>query len=110
MNGFRWMREGEVACAALPCGSVGVLLTNKEGDYTVSLQGMDAQGVFYVWHRAKLHVGDSLTVSFEAVEEADVSEPISVRDVRDEEAERRLLLGSYHRLRQELINEGLLAE
>ena len=46
----------------------------------------------------------------EAVEEADVSEPISVRDARDEEAERRLLLDSYHRLRQELIGEGLLAE
>lgn len=110
MNGFRWKKEGEEVCAALPCGSVGMLLTNKEGDCTVSLQGMDAQGVFYVWCRAKLRVGDSLTVGLEAVEEADVSEPISVRDARDEEAERRLLLDSYHRLRQELIGEGLLAE
>ena len=102
MNGFRWEKDGEVVCAALPSGSVGVLLSNKEGDYTVSLQGMDAQGVFYVWRRAKLRIGDSLTVGFEAVEEADVSEPVSVRDARDEEAERRLLLSSYHRLRQEL--------
>ena len=102
------IQSSETVSAAIEKGSVSIMVSNKEGDYSLYLGGTDADGVSYTWISRKLIENESFEIVFSDLEPSSVSEIISMRDVRDEESENRLLLDAYHRLKKELIDEGLL--
>lgn len=110
MKGFSLKIDNKTIHAALESGSSGIIISNKEGDYNISLHGMDDKGVYYVWYKKNLSVGDSMSIKHEIIEQSMVSEPIFIRDVNDEDAENKLLLDAYHKLKQELLDEGLISE
>lgn len=109
MKGFSLQIGDNITYAALETGSVGMLISNKSGEFTISLNGMDMQGTYYEWYNHKLCIGDSITLKYDSVDESMISKPIFVRDVNDKESEDKLLLDSYDKLRQELLEEGLIA-
>lgn len=110
MKGFILEIGKDTIYAALESGSVGIIISNKDGNYNISLNGMDDQGIFYVWYNKNLSIGDSMTLKYEIIEQIMVSKPSFIRDVRDEESENKLLLDSYYKLKQELLDEGLISE
>ena len=110
MRGFIVIQSQETVNAAIEKGSVSILISNKEGDYSVYVGGMDVDGVFYTWISRKLVENDSFEIRLSDFEPSSVSEFASKRDVRDEESENNLLLEAYYRLRNELVDEGLLKE
>lgn len=71
---------------------------------------MDEQTLSYTWLKSDLHIGDEITITFGDIDGLKVSKPISVRDFNDVEAERQSMLDSYRKLKQELLEEGLLKE
>jgi hypothetical protein len=110
MKGFVIEIAGNTTCAALEKGSVGIIITNKEGHSPIIVNGMDEQTLSYTWLKSELHIGDEITITFGDIDELKVSKPISVRDFHDVEAERQLMLDAYRELKQELLKEGLLKE
>ncbi len=110
MKGFVVKTKDCVTYAALNEGSVGIVITNKEGDYRLGINGMDTQGIAYVWQSDVLCVGDSISIEYDGIDKSMVSEPLLIRDVNDSKSENQLLLDSYYKLRQELLDEGLLSE
>ena len=108
MNGFSLKTKDNVFNAALEIGSVGILITNKEEDYTITLDGMDNRGIYFVWQKSLFAMGDSITIKYDEIDKSAVSEPIIVRDINDTKSEDERLLEAYNQLKQELIDEGLL--
>ena len=103
MRGFTVIQSSETVKAAIDNGSVSVIISNKEGDYSLNLGGMDEEGVFYTWISRPLIENESFEIIFNDIDSSSVSEVVSIRDVRDEESENRLLLEAYHRLKKELF-------
>ena len=98
-----------LAKAAIESGNVTVMITNKEGKYSLQLSALDSTGTIdHTWISRPLLEDEVLNVVFEEIDESSVSEVQSVRDFNDEVNETRLLLESYYRLRDELIQEGVL--
>lgn len=110
MIGFSLKRGNDVVYAAVQAGSIGVIISNKEGTLKVSLSGIDAHGVYYVWYDDKICIGDSILIKYENINEQMLSTPIFIRDVKDKESENKLLLDSYYKLKKELLAEGLLSQ
>lgn len=110
MKGFVVEIAGNTTCAALGKGSVGIIITNKEGHSPFIVNGMDEKTLSYTWLKSDLNVGDEITIKFCDINESKVSKPISVRNFNDVEAERQLMLDSYRELKQKLLEEGLLKE
>lgn len=108
MKGFSLQIGDQVVYAASENGTVGVLISNKEGELSINLNGMDSEGIYYSWYNKKIGVGDCFTITYNYIDEAVISKPIFVRDVADAESENKLLLTAYHELRQELLDKGIL--
>ena len=70
--------------------------------------GMDEQCLFPELCSEDLKPGDKFSITYEDIDESDVSMPVFIRDVNDKEQENQLLLASYNRLRKKLIEEGLI--
>ena len=50
MKGFAVLSSvSSSANAAIESGSVNVIITNKEGKYSLYLGGLDAKGISYTW-------------------------------------------------------------
>ncbi|MDR0940050.1 MAG: hypothetical protein LBN29_12020 [Mediterranea sp.] len=87
----------------------GLIITNKEDpeEYRVLFSGMNADSsVFYHWYGQPLEEGEVLRISYQEIGEAESSTPISIRDTRDKEQEKRLILENYYRLKEKLTKEG----
>ncbi|MCE5227861.1 MAG: hypothetical protein LLG05_18635 [Porphyromonadaceae bacterium] len=108
MKGFTLKFGNEIIPGAVNKGSSGVIISNKEWDFRLCFHGMDAEGLFPTWYEQDLKIGDSFTISYEDIDESNISQPIHIRDVTDLEGEDRLLLESYHRLKKQLMDEGLI--
>lgn len=109
MNGFSLKHNNEAICAALETGSIGIVISNKDGEFSISFNGMDSQGIYYEWYNQKICTNDSITVKYEHINESTVSQPISIRDMNNKKVEDKLLLNSYFKLKQELLDEGLIS-
>lgn len=109
MNGFTLRLDNKIISAALNSGSLGFIISNKGGEFTLCFNGVDEQRVIYTWFYDKLNVGDSFLISYEEIDSLTISIPINIRDVNNKEDEEcQLLLNSYCELRQELLDEGLI--
>ena len=105
MKGFTVRINDEVYNIALESGGVGVLITNKEGEYIVTLHGTDGKGVYHQWHKKKLQLGDILIIKPDSTLRS--VEPLQyVRDYEDREAIDKLQIAEYMRLKAELMDEG----
>ncbi len=87
---------------------VGIIISNKEGEYRITLNAMDEKGTSYIWLSKEINVGDSFIVKYDDIEESMETPSIEIRNPNNEEENNRLLLETYHKLKTELTNEGVL--
>lgn len=97
----------EVACA-LDSGIISVLLTNKSGNYRITCAGTDENSNSYTWYGENVKPGDSISACFSHLRENDLCRPISTKMYASAYNEKKWLLQEYIRMKQELIEEGLL--
>lgn len=108
MNGFSIKINEEFINIALDSGSVGILISNKEGNLEVCINGMDCNGVYYVWYNKEMIMNQSIDIEFKTISHSVISKPIFIRNVNDTKHEEKLLLESYHKLKNDLLAQGLI--
>ena len=106
MKGFTVLRDGKPLHAVVENGVTSIVISNKEGHYSIYVGGTEANGLSYTWLSEALAENDVIEVRFEEFDLSSVSEAVSIHDSRDEEATDRLLLESYYRVKKELKDEG----
>ncbi len=107
MKGFVLNTGNETLSGGLGNGITGVHISNKEGIYRLIFGGMDGDGVFYTWYRVDRERGDSFTRCYDEI--VDVSPAKTAPDNRNTAEDDKRALESYHKLKQELIDEGLIS-
>ncbi len=108
MNGFTIKHNDKELHIALPTGGVTLLIINKEGKFNIHCQGMDRDATFYSWHEEELKTGDTVTLCYGEQDAATISQPIYVHKRESQISEDQELLANYHKMKQELMDEGLL--
>ena len=106
MKGFVLNTGNESLSGGLENGITNVHISNKEGLYRLIFGGMDDDGVFYTWYRANLELGDSFSLCYDEI--VSVSSAKKSLDNRNTAEDDQYALESYHKLKQELIKEGLI--
>ena len=106
MKGFVLKTDNRAISARLDTGVTSMLISNKEFYYKLDLSALDNNNVSYIWHKAELRLNDVFTISYEEI--ADISPVQEIRDLKDMNENDLRALESYHSLKQELINEGLI--
>ncbi|MBE6307763.1 MAG: hypothetical protein E7087_00425 [Bacteroidales bacterium] len=110
MNGFIIKAGEENIYAALKSGSFGIIISNKEGDFNISINGMDENALFYSWEHRKLNLNEVITIAFDTLDESVISTPTNIRDVNNTIQEQELELELYYKLKKELLDKGLISE
>lgn len=103
MRGFILKTGGKVILGGLDSGITSVLISNKEGPYRLCFGSMDDKNLSYTWYAADLEQGESFIITYDEIEH--VSEPQRIGDGRNTHEDDLRLLESYHKLKQELIEE-----
>lgn len=107
MRGFKLKIHGKEISGAIEVGITNIVLSCKENQFHLTFSSLDETGMIsQVWYSSYLELGDRLSIIFD--DTYGVSQPMEVRDYTNKDAMDRLLLQSYHRLREELVNEGLI--
>lgn len=71
-NGFIVKVNQKSFKIGLPYGAAfGVHITNKEGEYTLSINGMDADGKFYKWFSKRVTEGDLYIIDYTNIDSSD---------------------------------------
>lgn len=110
MKGFTLKWNDKTISGAVRNACLGIIISNKDDIDVLRLHfgGMDEQGLFPEWCREDFKPGDKFSITYEDIDEFDVSMPVFIRDVNDKEQENQLLLASYNRLKKKLAEEGLI--
>lgn len=103
MNGFILKLNGEVFAGAMD-GCSTITITGKNDTFRLEFGGMDKLAHSCVWCTKTLEAGDRLSIKYTDIDESEISAFAEFIDVVDEFK----LLESYHRMKQELIDEGLI--
>ena len=108
MKGFTLQVDGECISGAIGHGITGVLVTYKEGRFRVHFSSMDQSGMLsYTWYASDLKIGDSLKIYHE-----EITRCSKVREFIDfnktEEQSDKESLAIYRKLKEELIEDGLI--
>ncbi len=108
MKGFTLSINGKKVSGAIEDGGTGILVTYQDNCFRLFFSSVDKKGVSYVWHSIDLTPGDSFEIIFEAF--TSIPEPESIIDYEklSQEELLKLKLDNYHRLRKELVEEGVL--
>lgn len=111
MKGFKLKVGGKVLSGAVEAGFANCLVYRKEGRFRIDFGAVDTEGVFYTWHARDLEIGDSFEVEYTCIDKPDVSQPVQVEKpkIMDVDEENKLLLESYYKMKEELINERLIS-
>lgn len=104
MKGIELTYNGQTIKAA---GYAGVVMSNKESGLRISLVGCDPDHS-YTYFSRELQPGDDIFVTYEDMDVAEVSDPVSILDYGNPEEVKNKVLSEYYRLRRELLDEGLL--
>lgn len=109
MKGFKLSLNEKRLSGAIKEGITSVLITFNDGKFNLNFSSLNQANQSYIWHKTDLKIGDLIDISFE--ENVDVSEAQEIIDhnISKDESDKRTL-DSYHKLRQELIQEGLLTD
>lgn len=105
MKGFTVNMNELTASAGLDAGIIGIIVTNKSGDFTLDFSGTDNEGKHYSWIYEKMKLGDSITVKYEDMDKSNISTPNRIREMGYSDDD---LLDEYNRLKQELIKDGVI--
>lgn len=105
MKGFTVDMNELTVSATLETGIVGIIITNKSGDFTLDFSGTDQEGKHYRWINEKLKLGDCVTVKYENMNKFNVSIPKQIKEMGYSDED---LLDEYNRLKQELIKDGMI--
>lgn len=105
MKGFIVDMNELITSTALASGAFGVIITNKSGAFTLDCSGIDSEGKQYSWMYESLKLGDCVTIKYEDLDELNLTVPRKVKEVGGSDEE---LLDEYKRLKQELIDSGIL--
>jgi coenzyme F420-reducing hydrogenase delta subunit len=110
MKGFTLRVNKECISGAINEGITGIIVTYKEGQCHVNFSSMDKSGMLsYTWYAADLEQGDCLSICFENI--SSVSQAKGARDYNKSQEEiQKESLELYRKLKEELINEGLIDE
>ena len=106
MKGFVLNTGNEIISGGLNNGGTNVLISNKEGLYRLNFGGVDDNGVFYTWYNANLEIGNSFTLWYDEI--ADISPARKFLNNMNTAEDDKHALELYHKLKQELIDEGLI--
>jgi hypothetical protein len=106
MKGFILKTGSEIISAGLDNGLTDMLISNKEFYYLLKLGGLDAANISHIWYNTELQLGDSFSITYDKIER--ISTPIRIGNDLNTPEDDRVLLKSYYKLKQELIEEGLI--
>lgn len=103
MNGFILKLNDETFAGAMD-GCSTITVTGKNDTFKLEFGGMDKLAHSCVWCTKILEAGDRLSVKYTDIDESEISAFTEFIDAVDEFK----LLESYHRMKQELMDEGLI--
>ena len=103
MTGFILKLNGEVFAGAMD-GCSTITITGKNDTFRLEFGGMDKLAHSCVWCTKTLEAGDRLSIKYTDIDKSEISAFAEFVDVVDEFK----LLESYHRMKQELMDEGLI--
>lgn len=108
MNGFKLKINKEQVCGAIENGITSITVTNKEGKYRLHFGSLSSDGnTSYTWYASDLEMGDTLDIYFGDIIDSPI--PVEIRNYdRPEQERQKEDLEIYYRLKQELIDEGLI--
>ena len=106
MKGFKLNMSDKAISGAVKRGFTSVMISNKDGFYKLDFGSVDDEGNFYTWYNINLQYGDSFNIYYDEISE--VSSTNNIRNISNAEEENELAIKLYHKLKQELIEEGLL--
>lgn len=108
MKGLKLQINKKQVCGAIENGITGVLVTCKEDKYRVFFSSLGNEGnTSYTWYASDLEMNDTMDICLEDITEVPI--PIETRNYNKPEEERlKEDLEIYHRLKQELMDEGLI--
>ncbi len=108
MKGFFVTHNDASLHMALPTGGFGVLISNKNGRYSIICNGVDANGHSYIWYNQVFEKGDVVTVMFDDyIENQTFAQPQQSMDYECINSD-SLLLDLYYLLEKELKEKGVL--
>jgi hypothetical protein len=108
MTGFILQVDNKYISGAIKEGITSILLTLKEDRFKLYFGSLDKSGMHsYIWYATDLKIGDRLKISFTNI--ISLSKPQEVVNYNSLD-EDKLDLDYYHRLKKELIQEGLLSD
>lgn len=112
MKGFILKTPHKIISGGLDSGITDVLISNKEFYYKLHFGGLDDTNISYTWHSVEVQPGDIFTISYQEINHP--SPVIKIRDYSKSNSptneDNRDTLAWYYRLKQELIEEGLLTD
>lgn len=108
MTGFILQVDNKYISGAIKEGITSILLTLKEDRFKLHFGSLDKSGMHsYIWYATDSKIGDRLKISFTNI--ISLSKPQEVVNYNSLD-EDKLDLDYYHRLKKELIQEGLLSD
>lgn len=106
MKGFTLQKGNNIISGAIEEGITSIILTNKDGVFRLHFGSMDKTGMHaYTWYASDLELGDTLQICYTNI--VNISEPQSILDYNSLDHD-KIELEYYHRLKKELIEEGVL--
>ncbi|MDR1756412.1 MAG: hypothetical protein LBR65_05560 [Culturomica sp.] len=105
MNGFILDTGDKKWYGASRSGITDILLSNKEGPYRLYFGCMERNGIPYTWYSADLEPGDRFTIIYDNIEQVSPAVRVNLENTPEDD---QLLLESYKKLKQELIDDGLI--
>lgn len=106
MTGFKLQIDNKYISGAIEEGITSILLTLKEDQFRLHFGSLDKSGMLsYIWYAADLNIGDCLKISFTDIISTSKPQKVVNYNLLDGD---KLELDYYHRLKKELIEEGLL--
>ena len=103
MIGFILKLNDEVFAGAMD-GCSTITITGKNDTFRLEFGSMDKLAHSCVWCTKTLEAGDRLSIKYTDIDKSEISAFAEFIDVVDEFK----LLESYHRMKQELMDEGLI--
>ena len=105
MKGFEITINGHRVKGAVPKGITGVLISYKDRACRIFFNSLTEAGMFaQTWYSSDLVLGDKIIISYQEIDAP--SPAMSIRDYKDEKE----MLESYYKMRDELIEEGLITD
>ena len=106
MNSYTLQKDDNIISGAIKEGITSILLTNKDGVFRLHFGSLDKTGMHaYTWYASDLKIGDIFQICYTDV--TNISEPQEFLDYNSSDHD-KLELDHYHRLKKELMEEGLL--